>query len=50
MPQMSPLWWLFLFVFFLFSLFIMLCFIYFLPFYFSSGKLFLKLNNYNWMW
>uniref|UniRef100_A0AAU6PBZ6 ATP synthase F0 subunit 8 n=1 Tax=Dusuna sp. TaxID=3133678 RepID=A0AAU6PBZ6_9HEMI len=50
MPQMSPLWWLFLLFFFIFYYMFILCIVYFinLTFCFNVGSC--KLNHFFWSW
>nr|UEE83289.1 ATP synthase F0 subunit 8 [Petalocephala eurglobata] len=50
MPQMSPMWWVFLNLFFIFSLFYLFCVIYFISFSFSFSCLNYKLNHFFWLW
>nr|UEE83302.1 ATP synthase F0 subunit 8 [Petalocephala gongshanensis] len=51
MPQMSPLWWFFLILFFLSFVYLSVCLTYFV--YLSKvlkTKIFLEVNHFFWLW
>uniref|UniRef100_A0AAU6PBW8 ATP synthase F0 subunit 8 n=1 Tax=Complanledra complana TaxID=3078487 RepID=A0AAU6PBW8_9HEMI len=50
MPQMSPLWWVFLSLFFFFFFFLVLSIIYFVSFSFSFDHLYFSVNHFFWLW
>nr|YP_009946911.1 ATP synthase F0 subunit 8 [Tituria sagittata]QOH91225.1 ATP synthase F0 subunit 8 [Tituria sagittata] len=50
MPQMSPLWWVLLSMFFILSIYLMLCLIYYVSSFFVFKRFSFKLNHFFWSW